>query len=83
MHRMTVALEIAVWRLFVGRQRIDLLSVLSSDMTEMGWAGPFNRDLMRMLLLSALSMVWRHRFGTAGPALCLLTRTPPRMSQRT
>jgi hypothetical protein len=56
----------------IARHGIDFLPVFFGDMAKMGWAGQFNLDFLSMLLLSALWVAWRHRFGAAGFALALL-----------
>jgi len=47
----------------------DLLSVFFGDMARMAWPGQFNLDFLFMLTLSAVWVVWRHNFSTAGLAL--------------
>jgi hypothetical protein len=56
----------------IRRHGVDLLPLFFGDMARMGWAGQFNLDFMGMLLLSALWVAWRHRFGAAGLVLALL-----------
>jgi hypothetical protein len=56
----------------IARHGMDFLPVFLGDIARMGWAGQFNLDFMCMLLLSALWVAWRHRFGAGGIALALL-----------
>lgn len=56
----------------VSRHGADFLPVFVGDIAKLGWAGQFNVDFTCLLLLAALWIAWRHRFGAAGLILALL-----------
>ncbi len=63
----------------IAHHGLDFLPLFFGDIARLGWAGQFNLDFMGLLLLAALWVAWRHRFGAGGlalGALVLLGGTP-------
>lgn len=45
---------------------LDFMPVFFGDIARMAWPGQFNLDFLGFLSLSALWVMWRHRFSLGG-----------------
>jgi len=68
---MTVAI-ILMTGMVVSNQGWDLLSVFIDNISAVTWSGQFNLDFACYLLLSALWIMWRHKFSLSGIVLGLI-----------
>lgn len=50
----------------ISNHGLDFMPIFFGDMAAMAWPGQFNLDFLGFLTLSALWVMWRHRFSAGG-----------------
>lgn len=50
----------------ISNHGMGLFQIFFGDIAAMNWAGQFNVDFLGFLVLSALWVAWRDKFGTTG-----------------
>lgn len=56
----------------ISQQGFGLLAVFIGNLQQLNWSGQFNLDFSFMLMISALWVMWRHRFSGVGVMLGLV-----------